>query len=408
MNAVEPGTRWETGIALRAALAVAGVLFFYTGLDNYGYHQAWLPTPLLIVLAFVGAAAALVVARARAPMAFLRSPLLVWILFYFALTTAWAIWMRNSPRVMQSLFDRLRSVGFLVAFAILFDDPRARRLAALAVAGAALFAALLNIAELFGLVEFAKQEDIRVMGRSAGLYINPNASGLAIVLGLAVSMGSIPRLWRIPLLLVCTIGVATTFSRGAEICLLLLIVLLAWRRQVRIWPLLAVAVVVVGFMVVRSGALVGFLEAEDVLNTENAARLHFTQDDSGRAFLAKKALEMFLDSPLWGKGLAATIDWQWDPENSSHNQFLNLAGDHGVLGLLAFPLLALALVLANRQALPFALTMLAAGIFSHNILDDRANLLLIALVGAREMLAGPAPDADETLAPEGGATATEA
>jgi hypothetical protein len=59
------------------------------------------------------------------------------------------------------------------------------------------------------------------------------------------------------------------------------------------------------------------------------------------------------------------------------------------VGLALFPALALALVLANAGALPFAVVLMVAGFFSHNLLDDRTSLLAIALAaGAEARVAG--------------------
>ncbi len=357
---------------LRPAFAAAAVLLFFTSIDKYGSAFWNAPDPIRFVVLFVFAAGMLLALRARAPMPVLRSPLLRWALFYLLMTTAWAIWTASSPAASNALRARFRSTGLLVAFAVLFDDARARRAGTLAVAAAVVFASLMNVAELTGFLPFEGQDNIRTAGRAAGLYVNPNEAGLAIVFGLAIVIGRVPERWRLPLLIVGAAGVAPTFSRGATICFVALILSVVSRKQVGIWPVALVCAGILVFVTTHGEAVNRFLDG--VLTTNTWGRLHFEHDDSGRAFLARKALRLFTGAPLLGSGLGAAYE--------SHNEFLALAADHGVIGLLAFPALAMALVVANPAGWPFSLVLMLAGIFSHNLLENRACLLAIAFAGA--------------------------
>jgi hypothetical protein len=320
----------------------------------------------------------------RAPVPFMRSPLLAWTCAFFLVVTTWAVWTASSPFDLPALRAYYRSLGFLAAFVVIFDDARARRAAALTVAAAVVVASALNLAELFEVVRFAGQEDMRVAGRAGGLYVNANVAGFAIVFGLAIAVRAVSPRWHMPLLVVATAGVFATFSRGAAICLAALLPLLVWRRHIRAGRLSLLVVLVAIGISVDGGDFRRFLDARGILTADTSARLELEQDDSGRAGLARNAWEMFLDAPFAGNGLGATLE--------SHNQFLTLAGDHGLVGLLLFPALALALVLANPGALPLALVLLLAGVFSHNLLDDRTILIALALAAARDAPALPAPD----------------
>src|SRR5512143_1018140 len=146
---------------------------------------------------------------------------------------------------------------------------------------------------------------------------------------------------------------------------------LLWRRALGRWPVVVAAAVAVAVIV----SSVRFLESHALLEPEHSARLRFAKDDSGRGALALKAWEMFLDEPVRGHGLGATLTW--DADASSHNMFLNLAGDHGILGLLLFPALGAAIIAGNRRSAPFAGLLMVSGLFSHNLLDDRYSLLLV-------------------------------
>lgn len=370
-----------SGALVRCALASAGVILFFTNLDSYLYGAYSAPPPVQWTLVFACAAAALAVVNSHRPMPLLRSPLLFWTGFYFVLTTAWAWWMRNDPEVVQELRDRYRSILFLLTFAVIFDEPRARRAAVVTVGVCVAVASLLNVAELLSLVTFVDIPGAgRAVGRPAGFYINANGAGMAIALGLAISAAAVPKPWRVPLLLVSTVGAAATFSRAAMICLVLVVAWLAWRRALGAWSAVLISV---GAFVVLIYAI-SYLQAHDLLNDNTAARLRLATDASGRDVLALKAWRMFLSAPLVGHGLGSTR--VWEETQRAHNMFLTLGADHGLLGLMAFPALGFALFASNRSSAGFALVFMAAGLFSHGLLEDRYALLLMAAAAA-----APAP-----------------
>ena len=59
-----------------------------------------------------------------------------------------------------------------------------------------------------------------------------------------------------------------------------------------------------------------------------------------RQDVAREAWRMFTEQPILGHGLASTKDWSYAV--SSHNQYLNLMVDHGILGAFILPVLVLA------------------------------------------------------------------
>jgi O-antigen ligase len=110
-----------------------------------------------------------------------------------------------------------------------------------------------------------------------------------------------------------------------------------------------------------------------------------TADDSGRATLAAKAWRLFLESPWVGHGIATE-----HYTRISHNMYLTLAGQHGLLGLVTYPALVFAFSFRNRAALATAAVFLVAGLISHNLLENEPALLCVALVAARPPTASEA------------------
>lgn len=369
-------TPQRLGVALGCALAVVAVGLSFTNLDGYAYTAWGGPAPSRFVLAYAGAALSLALVNLRRPMPLLRSPLLAWAALYFLVTTAWAIWTPAVPEVVQLLRDRYRSILFLLAFMLLFDEPHARRAGIIAVAIAVGIASVLNVAEFLSLITFADVEG-RISGRASGLQINPNASGLAIAFGWAVAAPALPRPLRPLLLLVAAFGIFATFSRGATICLALAMLWLILKRELGgKWY---VAAALAGALVLLTQAM-SYVTENELLNPNTSARVRLERGDSDRIALATKAWDIFAKSPVIGNGLGSTVTW--DAAVRAHNTVLTLAADHGVLGLILFPALGVALIASRRSSAAYALAFMAAGFTSHTMLESRYALVLTALAAA--------------------------
>jgi O-antigen ligase len=390
------GARGGLGVcgALRCALVLLGTLAFFTSLDLFAFEILSGPRPAYLVYGYCAAVAALVLLDPNRRTSLHRSPVVLWIGFFLLVTLLWGIGISTAPQAFQELIDRLRSIALLAACMIVFDEARASRLGVLAVSLAAVLVSLLNLAELVRLVEFPNVPNYpRVPGRASGFYGDSNAAGQSIALGLAVAIPALRKRWRVPLLVVGAAGIAATFSRSAAVCFVILFAWLLWRRalgaaQLALLSVAALVIVSVG---------IGYLQSHDFLTDNTAARLAGAADDSGRGYLATRAWEAFESSPWIGNGLGATNAW----EKMAHNTFLTLAADHGVLGLIAFPALGLALAAGNRTAVGFSLVLMTAAMFSHTLIQGRTYVFLIALAAA----AGRSAPAVETKCPSPQASA---
>lgn len=372
-----PARSLEAPATLRAAIAAVAVAALYSGAAQYWHAVRGGPRPLFLIVAIVGAALAILVAEAHRPTRVLRSPLLLWVAVYLFLSSAWALWRPTlGSQTDQALVDRYRSMAFLLAMAVAFDERRARFVGRFAVILVALAASVGNVAEELGLIGFADGLG-RTAGRAGGLHGNANQAGLVIVFGLAVGLPAVPRILRIPLLVVAAAGVAATFSRAAMLCFCLLVLVSVWRRELDLAPAAAATVAVALLLTLTSGRIEGLLDSGGALNADTLGRLSMKADDSGRSRLAAEVWRMFVDSPWVGRGLATEREGR-----ISHNIYLSLAAEHGVLGLLMFPALLVALAFRNREASPFVLVFLVAGFFGHGFLEQEPSLLCAALAAA--------------------------
>jgi O-antigen ligase len=183
-------------------------------------------------------------------------------------------------------------------------------------------------------------------GRAAwvGIFANPNevAYSLVILIPLVAYLAT-PRGWPIRLILgaisiLYVAAIFTTFSRGGLIGLVAVIVLVAWRKR-KLW--------ILGLVVLVIGA--GLLFASRYWSRgEDFSQLDEDVSLQQRMGTYQAGLNMFLDHPLLGVGFACSlVAWPlYAPEGLytrgalvTHNTFVQVLSETGVLGLVPFVLL---------------------------------------------------------------------
>ena len=183
-------------------------------------------------------------------------------------------------------------------------------------------------------------------GRAAwvGIFANPNevAYSLVILIPLMIYLGT-PRGWLIRVMLLglsifYMAAVYVTFSRGGLLGLVVVIALSAWRKR-NIW-LQAMVVL----MLVAGLALASRFWSRG----ENFSQLNNDVSFQQRIATSAAGFNMFLDHPLLGVGFGCSvIAWPlYAPEGLytrsalvTHNTFIQLLSETGVLGFIPFVVL---------------------------------------------------------------------
>jgi hypothetical protein len=200
---------------LSTVLAVVLVAVFYTDLPTYISVTYGTLVPYQWVLAFGVLALPLIIRHARTSQV-LTSPVVGWCFLYLFVTILWFIPSAQSDIAWQEVRWRIMTVLSLMIFLILSGDAAFNRVIRTALVAAVLFGVALNVYEVFVPLSFSS-----VVGRSAGLYINPTTSGLALVGGMIIAVSVLPRRFRGLFVLLVGLGVVTTFARGGIIAWLL-------------------------------------------------------------------------------------------------------------------------------------------------------------------------------------------
>jgi O-antigen ligase/polysaccharide polymerase Wzy-like membrane protein len=234
-----------------------------------------------------------------------------------------------------------------------------------------------------------------ILGRAAGLYIQPNGAGMAISLGFLMSHSVVGRGRFYLFFFICMVGLLATASRGALLCFVpvLFFVKFPGVRFSTMATLILVVVLLAGLATASYESWSEFQDNADLWLNLVGGRSFGIEGDivdpsgSDRIAAAAKAWEVFSESPWLGAGVGYTRSW--DLIDPPHNMYLTFAAEFG--GLVGIPLLILYFIsvyfsIADprlKYNARLVLQFLALFFFfTHNHFDDYVALLITgALVG---------------------------
>jgi hypothetical protein len=372
------------------AVAVLAVMIFFTNFDLYLFSTGIISfTPLHWIIAF-GIISLPILLSARNVIIVLKSPVIIWLPSYIIVSAIWVLAFGQSGIAWQELRTRILSSLFILMMMFLFSSERAQFRGRQAILIAVLMAVAFNIYEFFHPLAFSD-----IPGRSAGLYINPNISAAACILGMVMSIEMVEKKYRGPFVLFVGLGVYLTFSRSGILLWLAVVVpmLIIGTIHLRRLVLTMMLAVVIVTMIILSDLdlIVPLFERFGALDQNVLQRIVWLKNPSfydspsmDRISVAKITWDMFLDKPLLGNGTGASSEWN-TLGVSSHNMFLNFMADHGVFGLFVLPLLILAATWrvageSRHTAIIFSFFIFLWSLFSHNVLEERYSILSFALI----------------------------
>lgn len=381
----------------RTFLAFLSVAVFFTNFSDFSQRMGIIP--LYWIVLFAGLIAPLALPALASGRLEIR-PVIWWCAAFLLITIVWYYLSAQTDRSFQEVQTRILSAIFIVMMLFLFARPEDQRSARIGVAFAVLLSVALNVYELFNPMTFSS-----IPGRSSGLYTNVNQSGAALVLGLIIAYSVVPPRLRMLFVLAVAIGVVTTFSRAAMLGWMMVVVYFMARGGFGVAHLrraLVFGVVVVAFLVSPFWSnLEASLQERGTLTMDVVQRLSFfggnAEDDSTteRTGVAKYAWSLFGERPLTGHGTGASRQFE-QYEVGTHNIYLSMMVDHGIIGLFIAPAMVLLAIWGARResidvVLPFAAFLALWGLFSHNVLEERYILLSVALVASLVASERPVP-----------------
>jgi O-antigen ligase len=387
VTASPPGTRFDK------KLAVAWILVIYS---NLAVYIGIFVLPVLQPIHWIAGLTAVTLVTLSLPRSVARD--IPWV-FPAALASYAAICLFTY--VMQGggdpviLKQRILSLLLaLLAFLVFSSSPAALHAARRALVWVLLLSVVVNFYDItHPLTLVPATSEFATLGRAAGLFMNPNQAGAALVLGLALSLGVVAPYWRLPFLVFVSAGIAVTLSRGALLGLALVIFgLFMTGRELK--PTQVVKAVLVIGITGYAAWRVFAAELESRFSIDPGLvldRVFWILDPSGRSdfsqadrlLLAERGWLQFVGSPFWGNGLGSTE--LWEMRQSTHNLYLRLASDFGLAGFLMFPLIVASAIGRGRGALTGSIAaafLLMWGLVSHDSLTEYYMMLGIALMAA--------------------------
>jgi O-antigen ligase len=229
--------------------------------------------------------------------------------------------------------------------------------------------------------------------RAAGFAENANTAAFVLVLLCSCLVDFERRRLKSHVLMALTsLGVLTTLSRGGGILLALLFAYYAYRivgldrhRPIRVFRN-ATSLVVLAAIVLATGVfLVRRTEMFALSFQPRLAMLSGTEElvpsDEGRIDLLNMFVEELVKSPVIGYGTGYTNSFAQGPHNMYVQQWIN----NGLPGLLAYLMLLFTCARVFwkprfSRGLLFIGLVTINGVFSHNILEERAVLALLGVL----------------------------
>ncbi|MGF1675153.1 MAG: O-antigen ligase family protein, partial [Rivularia sp. (in: cyanobacteria)] len=232
-------------------------------------------------------------------------------------------------------------------------------------------------------------------GRPAGFYKDPNKSGAALIMGLIFTIGLLPKKYRLAYFVIVSIGAFITFSRGAMLCLVILLFLLIVKRLIpisQVYSIIGLLIILllagnIGNYLLDQASELGILnhsiEKRIVAITNFAdSDAREADDGSSRSDVASLAFRSFLKQPLFGHGIGYIREWG---EILPHNMYLTFMIEHGFIGAIILPLFVLSITRnaygeTKNISLFFGSFILIWALFSNTVLEDRETLMMFVLL----------------------------
>jgi hypothetical protein len=349
--------------------------------------------------------------RMRKISTYMTSPFVLWTMALLALqllhlmSSSYAL----EHRINQLILTRVQNFIMVIIIGYAFSIIRASAYQWTFVLLAVVAPCVVTVDFLFPGTLYPMELEGAVIGRAGGTFINPNDASASLLLIFLLACPVVPKKYRLPLLLLCGVGVLVTFSRAAMMTWALLWIYLLVRRRIpAVGAMIMLAMIA---LPMAMGSMNSYLNtrsefAGSIDNIEQ--RLAFfsnkrIDDESGQARMEvmEAGWETFLRNPVTGIGAGETsvgVTERWPYPVNTHNQLMALAAEYGVVGIILWCWLAL-MLLRGRFFEDYAMQIAAVlmfifmTFFTHNMFDFPFWLITFSLLSQRTSRHGHAAPA---------------
>lgn len=256
--------------------------------------------------------------------------------------------------------------------------------------------------------------ELAIPGRAAGFFVNPNASGIALALGLILVIDIVPVKYKEIFTISIIIGIIITFSRGAILSVFIIMIIMLHGKILSFRNLSIILFLIVLFLPMIASSMINIALEDEQFNISNIMkRIDWFQtfgkasDFSARerTMVALKSIEYMDMEPLLGIGISRLGSWTTLP----HNMYFLFGVRYGILGIMIYPIFVLSCTLTGWEKnkliyVPFIVAMLLFGLVSHDMMRTYFVLIAAAMVAALGTLSRQNAE-DKTSAGAGGVVA---
>lgn len=379
---------------IRYLIILYATFIYFASIPSYLYLMDESNRPPAVWIALLWLSAIWIIVVSPAARRMLTTPLSIWCYGYFAIAAMSAAFVPKIAFETNAFSDAaVWAVSVVVLQLVFSGDERYQLFARKTILAGLILAIAVGAYDFLNpgqIVPF--DHPLSNPGRAAGFYMNANVAGFALIVGTLLTVTLLPSRFRAALLAATSASVFVTFSRGALVVWLVMLVAFALQRIVSKRSLLTshIVLVSVGFLFTATYAAIQ-IDQSSVNNL--LGRLDWLsnpwmlQDDSGleRTEVLRLGWVYFLDSPAFGHGMGITR--VWEDRSGTHNMYLELMVQFGTFG----PLLLLWLFygvaykstgISKQINFTLVLALALWGLFSHNLLTDYTIPLAFALVSA--------------------------
>ncbi|HIP33476.1 MAG TPA: O-antigen ligase domain-containing protein, partial [Bacteroidia bacterium] len=305
------------------------IIFFYSNLPIYmeieKINILHMKLPYYVALFFLTVVAFFFFTKAK--LSFLKNPLNIWILVYLTLILIWYL-LPSNLLTEKELFIRIYNlfIMFMMTIFIYFDRTDFINVKK-ALFLVTIFSIGMNIYQFTNPeVFFSNNNPFGVVGRSAGLYLNPTISGMAILLGMVMTVTFVPKKYRIYYMMFGLIGILLTFSRGPLLGWGVAFMYIIFTKTVSTKNKTFAIVSLFLGVLIGLPFLIDFIQNNYDYGGDNLinrlmwfsdAQSHIAHSQQERLDVLKASWNLFADSPILGSGLGVTL--HWGERASTHN-----------------------------------------------------------------------------------------
>lgn len=404
------GSLGDIKIAIKSPLhyidliaSVAAVYFFYCefGMHNF-YHGISSIPPIHGIYALTAYIAFRIVVEPQLLASYFNKGLSLWLLFaIFMLGVNYLVSKILYGHQYENHIDDIASLNLtsyilLFDFIILFAMQGVLKLLKWLLPLALIFAVANNI---YDITLFEEDYGYGFDFRAAGNYLNPNASAQILLMGLLLTIKLVAPGFRFLYVLVLSVGIFSTLSRGAAPMLVLVLFYFIASRK---FSIKSVLLGLTGIVIISASLYNAFRETPsfdrmvEYLKYNNGieGRLNQIIDPSSakigiRQTVFEEHFQFYKNSPVIGNGLGSSKHFETHYSgsgHSSHFMYLHMLNEYGITGILLILLVPVSFFYRRSKwfwdwdVFIFSLLFLLSGLQSHNLLDSYSMLFSYAFL----------------------------